>query len=59
MNEPSDMVSSMAAVVSAMAKGEVTPDEAKAVADVVEIQRRVIETEGLEIRIAALEEVRK
>jgi len=59
MNEPSDMVSSMAAVVSAMAQGKVTPDEAKAVADVVEIQRRVIETESLEIRIAALERRRK
>ena len=59
MKEPSDMVSSMAAVVSAMAQGKVTPDEAKAVADVVEIQRRVIETESLEIRIAALERRRK
>ena len=38
---------------------EITPDEAKAVADVVEIQRRVIETESLEIRIAALERRRK
>ena len=59
MKEPSDMVATMSSVVSAMAQGEITPDEAKAVADVVEIQRRVIETESLEIRIAALEEVRK
>jgi len=59
MSQPEDMVASMTAVVSAMAQGEVTPDEAKAVADVVEIQRRAIETESLEIRIAALEGRRK
>ena len=53
------MVATMSSVVSAMAQGEVTPDEAKAVADVVEIQRRVIETESLENRITALEGIRK
>ena len=59
MNEPSDMVATMTSVISAMAQGEITPDEAKAVADVVEIQRRVIETESLENRITALEGIRK
>ena len=59
MKEPSDMVATMSSVVSAMAQGEITPDEAKAVADVVEIQRRVIETESLESRITALEGSRK
>jgi len=41
--------------MGSMANGEITPDEAKAVAEVVELQRRAIETQDLEQRIAALE----
>jgi tellurite resistance protein len=55
MSQPQDMVAVMASVMGAMESGEITPDEAKAVAEVVELQRRAIETQDLEQRIAALE----
>ncbi|WP_043358796.1 DUF5681 domain-containing protein [Belnapia sp. F-4-1] len=50
-----DTVKAAAAIVSAVAGGELTPDEAQAVASVVEIQRRAIDTAELAERIAALE----
>ena len=50
-----DAVQASAAIVAAVATGELTPDEAQAVASVVEIQRRAIETAELAERIAALE----
>ena len=50
-----DAVQAAAAIVDAVATGEITPDEAQAVASVVEIQRRAIETAELAERIAALE----
>lgn len=50
-----DAVKAVAAIVDAVATGELTPDEAQAVASVVEIQRRAIETAELAERIAALE----
>ena len=50
-----DAVQASAAIVAAVATGEITPDEAQAVASVVEIQRRAIETAELAERIAALE----
>jgi hypothetical protein len=53
---PADAVKAVAAIVDAVAAGELTPEEAQAVAGVVEIQRRTIETEDLADRIAALEE---
>lgn len=55
MSKPEDMVAVMESVIAAMARGEITPDEAKTVAEVIEVQRRTIETESLETRIAALE----
>ena len=50
-----DAVQASAAIVAAVATGELTPDEAQAVASVVEIQRRAIETAELAERIAVLE----
>ncbi|SDD94048.1 DUF5681 domain-containing protein [Belnapia rosea] len=50
-----DAVKAAAAIVEAVASGDLTPDEAQAVAGVVEIQRRAIETAELAERIAALE----
>ena len=44
-----------AAIVEAVAGGDVTPEEGAAVAAVVETHRRAIETEDLERRLAALE----
>ncbi len=45
----------LAAVTSAVAAGEVSPEEGQAVAGILETQRRAIETAELEARIAALE----
>jgi hypothetical protein len=51
-----DASKAMAAVVGAMASGEITPSEAGAVAAVVETYRRTVETADIERRLAALEE---
>jgi hypothetical protein len=53
---PEDLIPTIEAVVSAMAAGELSPDEASAVAAVIEVQRRTIETVDIERRIAALEQ---
>lgn len=50
------VTAAMAAVIEAMAHGTLSPDEASAIASVIEGQRRAIETIELEGRIAALEE---
>lgn len=52
----SDAITAMAALVTAVAEGNVTPTEAQTVAAVIEVQRRVIETEDHERRLRALEE---
>jgi hypothetical protein len=51
-----DLVPALAVVVAAMGRGEVTPEEARAMCAVLETQRRAVETAELEARIAALEE---
>ena len=56
MESAADLVPALAAVVAAMARGELTPEEARAMCVVLEIQRRAIETAELEARVAALEE---
>lgn len=53
-----DIVSALGAVADAVAAGDVTPDEGSAVANVLEIKRRTIETADLESRISALEKER-
>jgi len=45
----------LAAVVAAVAAGDLSPEEGQAVAAILEAQRRAIETADLEARIAALE----
>ena len=50
------VVQAHAAVVAQMATGEITPDEASTVTDVLESQRRAIETHDHERRIKELEE---
>jgi hypothetical protein len=52
-----DLPAAMAAVVQAVASGELTTDEASSIATVLEAQRRAIETAELAQRIARLEEV--
>lgn len=47
------------ALLDAVAKGQLTPSEAQAVAGLVEVHRKALETEELERRIAALEQTTK
>jgi hypothetical protein len=56
---PADVVAALGVVTDAVAAGDLTPDEGSAVANVIEIKRRTLETEALEKRIAALEERNK
>jgi hypothetical protein len=50
-----DVAAALEAVVGAMANGELTPDEAQMVANVLEVRRRAIETVELERRLRVLE----
>ena len=50
-----DITAAQGAVIAAMAKGDITPDEANTVAGVLEAKRRSIETAELEKRIHTLE----
>ena len=55
---PADVVNALGTIAGAMAGGELTPDEANAVAGVIEFRRRAIETVEHEERIRKLEERR-
>ncbi len=50
-----DLSKALSAVMSSVACGELTPDEATAISSVIETKRKAIETHELEGRIAALE----
>jgi hypothetical protein len=50
-----DVAAALAAVVTAMAAGELTPDEASMVASVLEVRRKSIETVELENRLRTVE----
>jgi hypothetical protein len=50
-----DVVTALAAIAAAMAKGLLSPSEALEVAGIVELQRRAIETQEIETRLHALE----
>lgn len=51
----SDLPAALGAVTAAVANGTLTPDEGAAVASILDIQRRGIETADLEARLPALE----
>jgi hypothetical protein len=51
-----DLPAALGALVRGVAAGEVTPEEAQAVASLLEAQRRAIETADLAERVAALEQ---
>ena len=53
---PADVVNALGTIAGAMAGGELTPDEANAVAGVIEFRRRAIETVEHEERLQKLEE---
>ena len=46
----------LTSIVTAASEGEITPDEAGALATIIEVQRRAIETVELEARLRAVEE---
>jgi hypothetical protein len=52
---PADIVSAMATIGKAMASGHLSPAEAVEIGSVIELQRRAIETQEIEIRLHALE----
>jgi hypothetical protein len=51
-----DVLKAQAVAIQAMAEGEITPDEAATIANVLEAKRRAIETVELEARLAKLEQ---
>ena len=55
MTTVADMSVGAAAIMQAVAAGDITPEEGHAVASVLELQRRAVETVELEARIAAVE----
>jgi hypothetical protein len=50
-----DITKALSAIVASMASGALTPDEATAVAGVIEVKRKAIEMQELENRVVALE----
>ncbi|MBL6948938.1 MAG: hypothetical protein ISR51_09720 [Rhodospirillales bacterium] len=50
-----DIEAAHGAVIAAMARGEITPDDAGTIASVLEAKRRAIETVELEARLSELE----
>lgn len=52
---PAGLIQAHAALVAALSKGEITPDEAASVGSVLETQRKAIETHDHERRIRELE----
>lgn len=55
IERPADLPDALAAVLAAVSTGELSPSEAKTMADMIETARRAHETAELEQRIAALE----
>jgi hypothetical protein len=51
-----DVTAALSAIVSQMADGEITPDEAATAASVIESKRKALETEELDRRLTALEQ---
>jgi hypothetical protein len=56
MKSASDLPVVLSAITEAVAAGDLTPEEGQALAGVVEVQRRAIETVELEARITTLEQ---
>lgn len=51
-----DITAAHGAVIAAMAKGEITPDDASTITGILEARRRAIETVDIEARLAKIEE---
>jgi hypothetical protein len=59
LEQASDIVAALGVVANAVGTGAITPDEAQAVAAILETKRKAIETVELEKRVTALEQERK
>jgi hypothetical protein len=55
MDTAADVEMALGAVVLSMASGDLTPDEATAIASVIDAKRKAIETVELEVRLRAIE----
>ena len=55
LEDTSDLVAGISALIGAVANGELTPGEGQALASLIEAQRRTLETEDIEQRLVALE----
>ena len=55
VTDAAGVLEALAKITEATASGTITPDEGQALAGLLEAQRRAIETQELEARIAALE----
>ena len=53
---PADILKAQTATIAAMARGEITPDEAATIAGVLEAKRKALETVHLEERVRKLEQ---
>ncbi len=58
LSNPSDLVTALGAILGAVASGDLTPDEGSAVASLIEVNRRALETVDHEARLTALEKQR-
>ena len=56
LETPQDVLQAIATVVSAVARGAITPSEGQALASLIEVQRKAIETVEIEQRLAAVEQ---
>jgi hypothetical protein len=59
MNTTADAVQAVGAILQAVADGGLTPAEGQTIAAIIETQRRTIETEEIERRLAELEATRE
>jgi hypothetical protein len=55
LEDTSDLIAGISAIMAAVANGELTPGEGQALASLIEAQRRTLETEDIEQRLTALE----
>jgi hypothetical protein len=55
LEDTSDLVAGISAIMAAVANGELTPGEGQALASLIEAQRRTLETEDIERRLIAIE----
>lgn len=59
VSSPQDVAAALGAVSGAVAAGDLSPEEGAAMAGILELQRRAVETVELERRIATLEQTKE